>query len=161
MFLSQKLKSCSPQLDQPGNYSANVTACSCAPQTMALRGCTWCLAGGYPKRGRRRGKSSPASQLAHSFAQLFRVNIHVSRSGGDAFTAPPPPFRIGSSSCSATPCPTTPAPHPTPNTISVHSYDECQIKHAFPERKPCRVFTRHAAMAGFPTFHTFVPQIIQ
>ena len=56
------------------------------------------LARGYPKRGRRRGKSSQASRLAHSFAQLFRVNIHANRSGRDAFTAPPPPFRIPSSS---------------------------------------------------------------
>ena len=54
------------------------------------------LARGYPKRGRRRGKSSQASRLAHSFVQLSRVNIHASRSGGDVFTAPPPPFRIPS-----------------------------------------------------------------
>jgi len=42
-------------------------------------------------------KVLPGFAAGTLFSQLSRGNIRVSRSGGDAFTAPPTPFRIGSS----------------------------------------------------------------
>ena len=52
---------------------------------------------GQMRKGIGARKVLPGFAAGSLFSQLSRGNIHVSRSGGEAFTAPPTPFRIGSS----------------------------------------------------------------